>query len=429
MSTTRAVGRRLLWESTGGAEYVSLTPTGGGAAGATLLDTRWSGRSNDMFNNWWLTLPLGPAGVTSYEAREVSTFAKSGGTFTPLTAFSAQVTTAATYELHRYNPALFHVALNRAADLAFPDTYFPKRDESLMVDNLLSNWDFETYAASAFTGWSNVGTPTIAQETSRVWHGSSAAKIVASGAEEGLSQDIFGTVNVTEMVGKSLHVEGRVWASVASAARLRVTFDGLTYTNSSWHVGASEWEGPATLSLDATIPSGATQMKVICSVADGQTAYFDAVGAWIDRLRRYTVPTAFAKPPNQVSVQSDREDALEPFYPIAWHPEYSGETRYIILDGVPPSGYILRLEGYAPLSQMTSDTDTVELSSPQRELWIAHAALFLYRALWDVASGQDHEDFEKAMAMWSGQVKYLEGRPGMRTVAQAQQAHRKWYTK
>ena len=426
MSTTRATARQLLLGKMGFAEYLALTPSvNGGAAGATLIDTRWSGQSDDVFNTHWITLPLGPAGATSYEAREILDFVGSSGTFTPLTAFSAQVTTAATYEKMPRNPALYHEALNQSKEGLFSDLHVAKRDETLMVDNLLANWDFETYSAG-FTSWSNVGTPTVTQETSRVWHGSNSAKIVASGAEEGLSQNLFTSVNLTEIVDKTLHLIGRVWASAGSTARLRVTFDGSTYTNSAWHVGGSEWEGPGTMYIDVAIPSGATQMTIVCSVADGGTAFFDAVGAWVDAVYRYTVPSAIRRGPSRVSVQSDRNVAGEPYYPASWHPEYDGETYYIILDRALSAGHILRVEGEGVLSTMSADTDTVELSAPQRILWITHAIMTFYMTLWDPAPTNEKQEIKDSINLWATRVERLMGQAGMRTPARARQVGHWW---
>ena len=150
-----------------------------------------------------------------------------------------------TYELHRYDPVVKLDSITRAAEELFPDLYLSLVDETLVVDDLLSNSDFETFASSAFTNWTAIGSPTLSAETSRVVHGDQSAKLIAaSGAIDALDQNLFTAVNINDVEGKTLHFKGWVWASAASAARLQVTFDGSTYTSGSYHAGDDEWEDP-----------------------------------------------------------------------------------------------------------------------------------------------------------------------------------------
>ena len=146
---------------------------------------------------------LGTSGANEGERKRCSSYivnASDGPTAILEDAFSSQTTSADTFELHRYDPNLLHVALSRALAEVFPTVYKPIRDETLVVDNILLNNDFETEGtASTFANWTEVNSPTVTVETSTVFHGTNSAKVVAgSGAVGQLTQTL--DVNINEAV-------------------------------------------------------------------------------------------------------------------------------------------------------------------------------------------------------------------------------------
>src|SRR3990167_3867737 len=347
-------------------DWWSGTTTGAGSA-TTIVDTALAQLSqcdDDFCVNWYVR------NVATGQIRRIPrTAGYVDSTNTITHASMTAVGNAAAYELHRINPTLKHNALLRASVLCFPSgarhgLYLPLRDESLIVDNLLLNASLDTFSTT-FTNWTNIGTPTLDDETTRKVHGSGSASIVASGATEGIEQNIFTSVNLREAVGKGLQVQGWTFATVASAVRLRVTFNGSTYTNGEWNSGDAEWEHSK---FSATIPADATEITVSCEVTDGNTGYFDLVRAWVDPIYRYTIPTTMLRGPFEVLQQAYEDLPEGPYLPI---PKY----------GTPTPGRVLRLTGMGLLGQPVTDATTVEIDTNQAEYFLAQASQWLYRAI------------------------------------------------
>lgn len=376
-----------------------MTTAAGSAT--TIVDTKLAQLSadDDFCVGWYVR------NVATGQIRLVTNYVASTTTITHVSMTA--VGNAATYELHRLDPTMKHNALGRASILTAPGPgrrglYLALRNETLIVDNLILNPSFEvnTSGPIAFTNWTNIGTPTLTAETSRKVHLTQAAGIAATDTTEGLEQNLFTTVNYEEVVAKTLHVRGWVFATVASAARLRVTFDGTTYTNGPWQGGDAEWEDPGTQYIDVSIPADATEMTVSCEVTNGNTAYFDLVTAYIDPINRYTLPTTMTVGPHQVLMQSDLSRPDGNYFPLpAW--------------GAVSPNRVLRLIGETILSQPSTDAGTVEIGGAQVELFIAHAARWLYRALLQGGSQQERDYLAKLKADWDGDIARLEQTPGV----------------
>lgn len=378
--------------------YFSGTASSGSTS--TLADNTSDGFAripDNILKGKWVHIVTdagGSAAAPEGDTRKISGI--STVTATVDTNFSAAVASGDTYEILPHDVYYYNDAIFEAIRKVYPDLYLELIDETLVVDNLLDNWDFETTTAGpAFTSWSSVGTPTLTEVTSRFIHGTQSAGIEATGATEGLEQDIFTSVNVNEVVGKALHVRGWVWCATADSARLRVTHDGSTFDNSNYHAGDDEWE---YLRIDSSVDAGADEMTVSCEVAAGITAYFDAVVAWVTYVSKYTLPTTFLTAPHRVSVQADLNDP-------AGH--------YVPLVGCPLPGAILRFEGKGLLSVPTTGTGTTEVSENQAELIVALAASVFHRrvATLDLSASDEHRGEAER---WANHVDLLRRRPGVR---------------
>lgn len=420
MSTARSVMRGLVAENLGTGQYLGLSTTSqGGASGINAICSTLIGKGTDAFANWWASLLTGPTDANgTYEDREVSGSTSATGTLTVsgIRNFSAQVASGLSLELHRYPPDSMHRAINRSIRSLFPDAELPVRDESLVVNNRLQNWDFET---GSFTNWTNFGSPTVTAQTAApyVWHGSQSAKVVSgAGAAGGFYQDIVGwPVPIDKVTDKSVTFKCRVWCDTASASRLRLSFDGgSTFTNGDYHTGTDQWE---LLEVTADVPTAATGIRCYCEVAAGTlTAYFDASWAKAgEDIYRYTISTSFVVGPSEVSYQLWDDHAQGPFVPRDdWHIEEDGATRYLILDNIWTEGCILRLQGlglYTTYS-LTSDTGTSEFDHPRTELVAAKATAFLYEQL--AADDMDGADFfRKQAAQWHTLAQDMSQRAGL----------------
>ena len=421
MATSRATLRALLGNEIYGGRFTSLTTTSAGdAGGTTLVDTGAeslpNGGDDDFCVGWFIVITeLVSGGPAVGESQRVTAYVASTTTFTTV-AFSAQVKTGTNYELHRYDPTDLHNALNRSVQLLYPALYIPQRNETLIVDNLLANASLDTFSTT-FTSWDNIGTPTLAAETTRKVHGSGSASIAASGATEGIEQNLFTAVNIRGVVTKTLHVRGWVFATVASAVRIRVTFDGTTYTNGSWHGGDAEWENDAIQYIDVAVPADATEITISCEVTDGNTGYFDLMRAWIDPDFRYTIPAAILKGPYTLSIQRSIDHPEGPFDPITdFHVEEDSSGRYIILNHAQPPGYVMRVTGVGVLSTMSSDTAETEVDAPRTMLVVARAAQYLYEMLAADAPAFGGEVYLQHAARYKARVEELLATAGMRMV-------------
>ncbi len=373
-SSTRLVIFRYLSEFVGDWRSLTADNQPNGATTTTIVDADLANLTEDDDGiQGWIRIADSDSGADQ-DIRRIkasSGYTASSTTITINRAFTADPDAAITgsngvdYELHLIDPTYKFNAIDRAIESLFPDLYVYIRDETLTVDDLLSNGDFETFD-SGFTGWTDIGSPTVTAETTRIIHGTQAAKIVASGAVEGIEQDLFSSVNISEIVGRTLRFAGWTWASVADAARLRVTFDGSTYSNGAYHSAESEWEGPGVGFVDALVPDDATEMTVSCEVADGETAYFGRVHAYVGAaVTRYTLPTSI-RTLLGVSVQAEMNRPKGNYFPLSENV-------------APSSGRILRLTGTGTLTLPTADTSTVEIDGEQVSLLVARAAEILGR--------------------------------------------------
>ena len=278
----------------------------------------------------------------------------------------------------------------------FPILYKPIRDETLVVDNILANNDFETAGTSAtFSDWTEVNSPTVSIETSRVFHGTNSAKVVASGDVGQLTQTL--DVNIDELAGKTATFKVRVWTNGSSQARLKIDWGTSTETG-DYHAGDSSWR---LLTAEAAVPTDATQVQVVCEVAASQTAYFDTSWFAVEQIHRLTVPSDIVRGPMHI-LQQYNEDMVDGAY-------------YPLPSGVAPTrGRILRLEGMGILSRPSSESGTTEIGEPQLNLVTAYAAMVLFQTLLMRSATEQRSNLTENIRYWQMEVQRLSSQPGIR---------------
>lgn len=249
------------------------------------------------------------------------------------------------------------------------------------------------------TGWTATAqTWTFPTQLRRV-HGQRAARCAASGAAGRLTQNLFLPVNVRDLVGKTLHVRGWIFATAASAGRFRVSLDGgTTFSNGSYHDGDDEWQYMDDLNV--TITANATSITVYCEVTDGQTCFFDLVTAWIDQVANYPTVKSYATGPSTVEQQEY---------------QYKPDGLYLPLgrQNAPISGRLLKIRGATYISVPTGDNQVVEVSERRADIIVAEAAAIAYRRL--VNTAEDNQDSHRANAQtWAAEAAALRNRPGLR---------------
>ena len=397
-TTTRVNLRKALSEAIGDYQAFATTADGNDAKTSLVSSTlkNYSGGADDgAFEEQFF---LGTSGANSGASKRCALYianASDGPTAILQDALDNQTASADTFELHRYDPDLKHTAINRALAELFPILYKPIRDETLVVDNILANNDFETAGGTTFSDWTEVNSPTVSIETSRVFHGTNSAKVVASGDVGQLTQTL--DVNIDELAGKTATFKVRVWTNDSSQARLKIDWGTSTETG-DYHTGDSSWR---LLTAEAAVPTDATQVQVICEVAASQTAYFDTGWFAVEQIHRLTVPSDIVRGPMHI-LQQYNEDMVDGAY-------------YPLPSGVAPTrGRILRLEGMGILSRPSSESGTTEIGEPQLNLVTAYAAMVLFQTLLMRSATEQRSNLTENIRYWQMEVQRLSAQPGIR---------------
>ena len=397
-TTTRVNLRKALSEAIGDYQAFATTADGNDAKTSLVSSTQknYSGGADDgAFEEQFF---LGTSGANSGASKRCALYianASDGPTAILQDALDNQTASADTFELHRYDPDLKHTAINRALAELFPILYKPIRDETLVVDNILANNDFETAGGTTFSDWTEVNSPTVSIETSRVFHGTNSAKVVASGDVGQLTQTL--DVNIDELAGKTATFKVRVWTNDSSQARLKIDWGTSTETG-DYHTGDSSWR---LLTAEAAVPTDATQVQVICEVAASQTAYFDTGWFAVEQIHRLTVPSDIVRGPMHI-LQQYNEDMVDGAY-------------YPLPSGVAPTrGRILRLEGMGILSRPSSESGTTEIGEPQLNLVTAYAAMVLFQTLLMRSATEQRSNLTENIRYWQMEVQRLSSQPGIR---------------
>ena len=380
--------------------FVSDSSSGGGST-TTLVDTSIYRYDINTLTNKWLYIVSATNTAINGSSRRISSIHDSNGTITVIGAMAAITSSGDTYYIVNFDPQIMTDAIQQATRTLYPHLYLPTRDETIVVDNLLDNWDFENWDSTGSnsavaTSWANIGTPSTNDESSRVAHGSYSMSVAATGATEGIEQNIFTSVNINEVASKTLHARAWVWASVADAARIRVTYDGSNYDSSDYHTGDSEWEGPSLIYVDSAIDADMTELTVSCEVTSGNTAYFDGVVAWIDNVSEYDLGSTVIRGPHKVYMQDQVQEPNGHYTPLAR----------------PVSGRILRIEHMGRLTAPTSSA-SVELDESRAELLVAQAAVHMFQTLSNTDSGNKTEHLTNA-SLWQERTANMLNQPGMR---------------
>lgn len=411
-TTTRQVYTQGFSEGFG--DFVSVVTTAAGdEAFLTIVSSAFlgldGGGDEDTFEGWYARIADSTSSADG-ESRRVAGYIPNpdAATVSVANAYSVKIASGITVELHRYNPVDKHNVLGQALNQLSRDLALPVRDETIIVDNLLTNSDFETFStANVPDDWTIVGSPTVTEENTIVRHGTSSVKVVASGAVGQLTQTP--SVNVDEMTAEDTEHKRWVYATAANTARLAIDF-GSSIVYSAYHSGQDQWE---YLELESAVPPTATEITAIDEVAVNGTGYFDIGHLSVDPVYDYVLPSSITGDPTSIEQQGNEDHPEGPYYPIR-----DG--------GIPTEGRILRVRGKGVLSVPTTDSGTTEIGEPQLQLLYAYAEMLLWRLLASPArsAGQDRGSFLEAAKGAAAQVAVLKAQKGMVTPRTGAQRHR-----
>ena len=388
-TTTRSVIRTRVAENLG--DLISVTTSGSGSTTtfvATTLKNFAPGTDCDGYSNFDALITK-----TTHDAygeiRRVKLdcgYAASTTTVTVESAYSAAINGCTCVELYRRPVDVYNQAITQAIRESQWDgtLYKALRDETIVIDNRLSNSDFETFS-STFTGWTYCGSPTVTKETSIVMHGCSSAKVVNTGGTDKLLQCIGTTLPMSEITDKSAQSKFWVYATCACSARIGIDL-GTSTTYSGYHSGSNQWE---LLDVDVTLGSCATKVQQVLEIAAGKTVYFDAGWLKVGRICQYDLPSCFT------SVSH------------IW--EQGNEKRFTDGDWVKPgdfkSGTRLRIEGRGQLSTSSTDAGTVEVGSPQACYIATLATRNVARIMMHEGAGMQRDENFQDINYWNSEAQ------------------------
>lgn len=391
--------------------WANTTTTAGNAGGTTYLDTALMAKSNDWISDApqeiYDLITSVSAGSNLDNERKLISLDNTSGTITCL-AHTGQVLTATGYEIHRlFSASEKRIALIHACKSGFPYIFKQVRDTSLTVGNWLRNGDLEWSwtTTTANTYWvASAGTMT--KNTTAPYFSRGATSMVITGAANNVYQSNTQNADLMELDGQSVTFSADVWSTVASNTYLSI-YDGTTTTSSSYHSGGGNLE---RLSVTATIKSSPSQVKFLINRVGTSTVYADdfrVIGPSRDKL--YIGDLGLAQNyPHEIRQSADSSIDVEPWQLVR---EYEiGSDGYLYLhEGSDDSR--LRICGIGYLDFLASGvsstawTATIDIDSPQTEILIAEAVMYLYTQMItpNYTSG-DRDKFAQILQYWEAEL-------------------------
>ena len=410
-STLRQNLNRML-----GVPFIGTTTGAGSTASLVSTDLqKWDQAKDDQFIDMWCLLTSGTYAAAS---AIVTDYTASSGTAVPRPSWAGAPGTSVTFEVMPYDPAQVLAAFQRATDTLYPPPghkglFKTLYDTTYVTGNWLPNSHFEDWTLTTVPDHWVVVSATITEETTIIRGplGSSAMKIVGSGATHGAYVSNVEWPQLLGLRGKTISLAGGVYASAAGPV-LQIYTKGSTTaastTSSSAHTGSTEYE-QLTIE-DLTIPADLTDIKITC-LAGSATAYFDNLYTYnCPEPFRYHLSKEFAHDPIQVFWQTnvgydygaDDVEGGESWDPVPkshWHIEDDGTNRILALDPLrtgSTQSYAhlgrrkLKVVGNERLTSPLVDATTVEVSGEQMRLLVTCAAYELFKSLAANAGASDN---------------------------------------
>ncbi len=403
-------------------DFWASTTTGAGST-TTIVDTLLKAKQNawigkDMYD---LITESGHASVD--EERQISSLANSTGTLTVL-AHDNTTGTSMDYEVHRlFTASDKRIALIAAARMAYPHIHEKIWDESMVSGNWLKDGSFEIWtSSSALTHWTTT-TSTITKTTTSPFymHGLTSCKIgTAAGT---IKQTNTTWDDLKRLRGQTVTFSMQAWCDTASALRLSIN-DGVNQTSSNYHAGDSAWtqREPRTDNMYAQmfIDGNATEVTfTIHHEVAAATSYVDdarVIGPYQPRLFIDQLGLALEKPV-QVEIEPWYYSTDEP-WAIIFNSRIDPELGYIYIPSSVQRDRRLRIRGIGYLDFVDSSGDsatawnsTININSPQTDILIAQAAVYLYTQMsMPNFSRNTRQDFQEMIGFWENKLRRAIGK-------------------
>lgn len=417
MSTSLLAAEILLSKQLG--DFWSSTTTSSGSS-TTVVDTELKAKEND-----WVTdecYDMITSGTYDEEERKVSSLDNSSGTLTVL-AHGGTIASSVTYRVHRlFTASEKRRALVHAAKRSYPHLFKRIKDEAKVSGNWLKDGSFEVWtSSSALTNWTDDGTVTLTKTSTSPYykHGSYSCKL--STAAGYIHQDITDWDDLKYLAGKTVTFSVQGYCATADTLRLAI-YDGTTTTYSDHRTAESAWtENNDPMEVQATIQDNPSAIEFRIYLDTANDAYVDDARAICGyRNRIYIGDLGLAQnEPHQVLMEKSNYDNREPWTPLR-------ETKvdkdgYLLIPDWYAVDYRLRILGVGYLDFYdTSDVvgtdwdDTIAIDSPQTEILVAEAAIYLCNQMIvpNETSGTS-EKWKEALGYWKTELRERQSSFGM----------------
>ncbi len=411
MTTTLVANMQELSKQIG--DSWQSTTTGAGTS-ATLVDTALKAKANDWIqNDPYAFLTEEPGGSAAiYDERKISSLDNSSGTLTTI-AFSAAPGSGIDYEVHRlFTPSDKRIALLYADHAGFPAIHEKVRDESFVAGNWLKDGSFETWDnSSTLTNWTESGLTLTQTSTATLFkHGTYSAKV--DGSTGYFEQTVSEWDDLKYLAGKNVTLTCQVHCDTADDLRIAVVYDGTNIEYSDYHDGDSTWTADNDpLSVQIAIDDNPTAIKfrIYHDTAAGVSYVDDFRLIGPDGARLYIGGLGLAQnTPHGVYVEQSDYNQRDPWLRLDMTP-FNFEDGYMTTPGLKDRR--LRIEGMGYLdflasgSSSTAWTATINIESPQTDILVAQAALYLYTrmSMPNFDSGST-EAFQRMIGFWQQEL-------------------------
>ena len=479
MPVTLARLREMLARPTG--RPILRTTTGAGAAGGVTVEDTGIVRydTNRLVNRWLLIT----SGTDAGESRRIASV--SSTTITVTTTFPTDPTeSGVTYEILAFDPDRYTDMLQEAARTVYPTLFKRIIDESIVVDNLLDNFSFESSESigsiTAFATYdSTVEGATLVTDAA---HGLSTGDIITiSGTTNynGLWQVVVVSSSTFYIMTPFIADDGTgTWREGVSSQE--GTASGWTATTGTWtfparlrarhgrHTALSGGAGTLTqniftkvnvtdmvgktLRIRGFIFDTTTDNSRLRVSFDGGTTFEDStpfhggddewegpnvqgVGVVIPAGATtmtiycstvsgasFDVVTASIDPISQYPIPLAFVDGPHMIFQQADEQHPDGDFEPLVWG---KAHRILRMVGMGYLTVPTGDTGVVELPEQRAELLVAQAAVYLYDVLQQEDAG-NRDAHQQAMARWARRLDDLQRKPGIRMHPLGSHSHDTW---
>jgi hypothetical protein len=391
----------------------STTTSAGNATKTTLVDTYMSRWGDGHLQGQYIRLTSGTAAL---EVRRITENTQTTGTITVSPAFSQQVASGVTYELHRYDPVLKFRALDSARLEVIDHVYRQIYDDTITSDGFSNtydipttieigpvlaiqespiahdvNWNFITNPqGNNTTNWStsNVTASTYDRaenDTIIPKYDETCTKLVVAANVSASYFQIVGnmshSITAALAAGRTMTFCAWVYSLVANKIRLEIT-DDAGDADSAYH-GGTGWE---LLAVEKDIDQdNATTLTVKLDVKNTTgplTAYWNR--AWFYFGHKERLVDSIFRPEKSFDVRRDDTD------------------RKVVLASVPPRGYQVRLVGKSALTELGTQTETqlvnaMEVNKGTADIVYAQAAELLFQ--WERINTDNLDEVQHRIGM------------------------------